>query len=92
MNDDLYVKVCKPQFDRLTGDQKETQGLVVEVLNKLKNGINERLDNMEKRLDKMEIQIDKLQGLIVKLLFAVMGVFGSLIVGLALVLIRGLLG
>jgi hypothetical protein len=88
----MYSEVCHPAMEGIRKDVKENQSIIVEVLNKLKNGITERLSGLEKRLDRVDEQIDKLQGLATRLLIAIIGLFGSMIVGLVIVIVRGITG
>jgi phosphate uptake regulator len=89
---EMYSEVCHPTMEGIRKDVKENQSTIVEVLNKLKNGITERLTGLEKRLDRVDEQIDKLYGLATRLLIAIIGLFGSMIVGLVIVIVRGITG
>lgn len=89
---EMYDRICGPRFVDVTKRQRAMKEVVDEILQKLKNGITERLDRLGERLDEQNERMNRLEGLIWKLLFAVLGLFGSLIVGLVIVLLRGIGG
>lgn len=89
---EMYSEVCAPTMEGIRSDVKANQSIIVEVLNKLKNGITERLTGLEKRLDRVDGQIDKLHALATRLLIAIIGLFGSMIIGLVIVIVQGVTG
>lgn len=89
---EMYDRICAPKFSDIARKQEETHRVIGEILHKLKNGITERLQTIVDRLFEQNERIDKLERLVWRLLFAVLGLFGSMIIGLVIVLIRGVTG